>query len=219
MRAAHPASRFFRDVVLATLALVLLAAVGWFVWLYREISRTARVDNAQQADAIAVFGAAEYAGHPSPVLHARLDKALALYQRHLAPVIITLGGGEAGDNGNTEGGAGRDYLLANGVSLGHIIAETTSVDTEQQVERLATLAEANGFRSMDVVSDGTHLFRIQLLCRRAGLTAYTSPRAMLGRIDGLEEAQRIGHEMLSYTSVALGLHVSALHRWLGGHSD
>ena len=72
---------------------------------------------------------------------------------------------------------------------------------------------------MDVVSDGTHLFRIQLLCRRAGLTVYTSPRAMLGHIDGLGRAQRVGHEMLSYTSVALDLHISALHRWLEGRND
>ena len=214
-----PASRFSRHVFFTVLAIVLLGALVWFAWLYRQISLTAGIDDAQKADAIAVFGAAEYAGHPSPVLHARLDKALSLYQRHLAPVIITLGGGASGDNGNTEGGAGRDYLLANGIALNHIIAETTSVDTEQQVERLATLARANGFRTMDVVSDGTHLFRIQLLCRRAGLTVYTSPRATLGHIDGLDKAQRVGHEMLSYTSVALELHISALHRWLEGRND
>ena len=87
------------------------------------------------------------------------------------------------------------------------------------MRRLATLARANDFRTMDVVSDGTHLFRIQLLCRRAGLTVYTSPRAMLGHIDDLDRAQRIGHEMLSYTSVALDLHISALHRWLEGRND
>ena len=214
-----PASRFSRRVFFTVLSAVLLGALVWFVWVYREITLTAGIDNAQRADAIAVFGAAEYAGHPSPVLHARLDKALSLYQRHLAPVIITLGGGSAGDDGNTEGGAGRDYLLANGISLHHIIAETTSVDTEQQVQRLATLARANDFRTMDVVSDGTHLFRIQLLCRRAGLTVYTSPRAMLGHIDDLDRAQRLGHEMLSYTSVALDLHISALHRWLEGRND
>lgn len=214
-----PAMRFSRQFFLTLLGLALLGVLGWFVWLYREISLTAGVDNAREADAIAVFGAAEYAGHPSPVLHARLDKALSLYQRHLAPVIITLGGGAAGDNGNTEGGAGRDYLLANGVPLNHIIAETTSVDTEQQVQRLAVLARANDFRTMDVVSDGTHLFRIQLLCRRAGLAVYTSPRAVLGHIDSLDQAERIGHEMLSYTSVALDLHISALHRWLEGRND
>ena len=211
--------RFSRRMFGTVLGIVLLAALAWFGWLYRQISYTAGVDDAQTADAIAVFGAAEYGGHPSPVLHARLDKALLLYQRGLAPVIITLGGGSAKDAGDTEGAAGRDYLLANGVPGDRIIAETSSVDTEQQVERLAEIADEHNLHTMDVVSDGTHLFRIQLLCRRGGLMVYTSPRARLGHIDDLDKAQRMGHEMLSYTALALNLHISALHRWLEGKSD
>lgn len=201
------------------LALFLLFSVGWLFWIHHEIASMARVDSAQPADAIAVFGAAEYAGRPSPVLHARLDKALALYQKGMAPVIVTLGGGSAKDSGNTEGAAGRDYLLANGVPGDHIIAETTSVDTEQQVDDLAVLAVEHHFHSLDVVSDGTHLFRIALLCHRAGLTVYTSPRPELGHIDDLDRAQRMLHEMLSATSVALNLHFSALHRWLVSKGD
>jgi uncharacterized SAM-binding protein YcdF (DUF218 family) len=207
--------RFLRWLLL----ILLLVAVAWFGWVYREIKFTADIDNAQTADAIAVFGAAEYAGRPSPVLHARLDKAVALYQRGIAPVVITLGGGGDKDSGNTEGGVGRDYLLANGVPYDKIIAETESFDTEQQVENLALIAEREHFRHIVVVSDGTHLFRIALLCRRAGLQVYTSPRAPLGHIDELDEAQRIMHEMLSYTALRFGLHASWMHRWLNGRAD
>ncbi len=207
--------RMFKTVLL----LVVTGTVVWFVWLYRQISFTADVDNAQRADAIAVFGAAEYGGRPSPVLHARLDKALSLYQLGLAPTIITLGGGSTRDDGNTEGAAGRDYLLANGVPLEKIIAETSSVDTEQQVERLVEIANDRNLHTLDVVSDGTHLFRIQLLCRRAGLVVFTSPRAALGNLSWSSRAERMAHEMLSYTSVALNLHISALHRRYEGESD
>lgn len=213
------ARRFGLRLLVRLMILFLIVCAVWFLWLYHEITYTAGIDNAQQADAIAVFGAAEYLGRPSPVLHARLDKALALYQRGLAPVIITLGGGSPRDAGNTEGAAGRDYLLANGVPLDRIIAETTSVDTEQQVQDLAQIADEHDFHTMDVVSDGTHLFRIAMLCHRAGLTVYTSPRAPLGHIDDLDEAQRMTHELLSSTSVALNLHISALHRWLEGKGD
>ncbi len=218
-RSVHGLLEFPKHVFRTVLGIVLLAALVWFVWLYHQISYTAGIDNAQRADAIAVFGAAEYSGRPSPVFHARLDKALALYQRGLAPLIITLGGGSSADAGNTEGGAGRDYLLANGVPLEHIVAETTSVDTEQQVDRLSELADDRNLRSIDVVSDGTHLYRIALLCRRSGLTVYTSPRAALGHLDDLDRVQRILHEMLSSTSVILNLHASALHRWLLGKGD
>ncbi len=213
------AARWFVRLWARLLGLFVILCLCWFVWLHHQISYVAGIDNAQTADAIAVFGAAEYSGRPSPVFHARLDKALSLYNRGLAPVIITLGGGSAKDSGNTEGAAGRDYLLANGVPGDHIIAETTSVDTEQQVDDLSVLAVEHHFHTFNVVSDGTHLFRIALLCRRAGLTVYTSPRALLGHIDDLDRAQRMLHEMLSATSVALNLHISALHRWLESRGD
>jgi len=205
---------FFARLFHACVLLVILAVLGWTGWVYHKIQTTAQIDNAQPADAIAVFGAAEYAGRPSPVLHARLDKAVALYNRDIAPVIITLGGGSDKDSGKTEGGVGRDYLLANGVPYDHIIAETTSIDTEQQVQRLAEIAQRDHFQHIVVVSDGTHLFRIQLLCQRAGLDVYTSPRAPLGHIDELDSAERMTHEILSYTSLRLNLHISWLHRWL-----
>jgi len=199
--------------------LLLLVCVGWFGWVYQQIQAAASVDNAQPADAIAVFGAAEYAGRPSPVLHARLDKAVSLYNHQMAPVIITLGGGSDKDSGLTEGGVGRDYLLANGVPYDRIIAETKSIDTEQQVDRLAAIAAREHFRKIIVVSDGTHLFRIAALCRRAGFDVYTSPRAPLGHIDELDAAQRLMHEMLSYTSLRLDLHLSSMHRWWHGKAD
>ena len=196
------------------LLILLLIVGGWFGWVYLQISQTAHIDNAQTSDAIAVFGAAEYSGRPSPVLHARLDKAVSLYNRGLAPVIITLGGGSDKDSGMTEGGVGRDYLLANGVPFDRIIAETQSIDTEQQVQRLATIATREHFRRIIVVSDGTHLFRIRELCREAGLDVYTSPRPTLGHISNLDLSERYLHEILSYTSLRLHLHASWLHRWL-----
>ena len=205
---------FFTRLFRTCLLLIVLSVLGWAGWVYHGIKSTAQIDNAQTADAIAVFGAAEYAGRPSPVLHARLDKAVALYNRGIAPGIITLGGGGDKDSGKTEGGVGRDYLLANGVPYDRIIAETTSVDTEQQVQRLAEIAREQHFQHIVVVSDGTHLFRIALLCRRAGLDVYTSPRAPLGHIDELDSAERMMHEILSYTSLRLNLHISWLHRWL-----
>jgi uncharacterized SAM-binding protein YcdF (DUF218 family) len=201
------------------LGLVLLVALVWTLWVVHEINAVANQDQAQPADAIAVFGAAEYLGRPSPVLHARLDHVVTLYEHQIAPVIITLGGGSDKDSGNTEGAVGRDYLLANGVPFDKIIAETKSVDTEQQVARLASIARENHFQHIVVVSDGTHLFRIQELCREAGLDVYTSPRPPLGHIGSYDLFMRYMHEVLSYTSLRLGLNASFVHRWLEGKAD
>jgi uncharacterized SAM-binding protein YcdF (DUF218 family) len=189
------------------LALILLAATAWCVWVYLQISAVAGEDDAQPADAIAVFGAAEYSGHPSPVLHARLDHAVELYRKHIAPLVITLGGGTDKDSGNTEGGVGRDYLLANGIPFGSIIAETRSIDTEQQVHRLAAIAHENNLHHIVVVSDATHLFRIRELCKDAGLDVYTSPRPTIGHISNYDLAMRYFHEIVSYTALRLNLNI------------
>lgn len=197
---------FFRRL----LALVLLVGLGWFGWLSYQIHRVAAEDQARTSDAIAVFGAAEYGGRPSPVLHARLDHAVDLFREQMAPLIVTLGGGGTGDAGHTEGAVGRDYLLQHGVPYDRIIAETESVNTEQQVTNLAAIAHERHLNTIVVVSDGTHLFRIRKLCEDAGLIVYTSPRPPLGHIDDVDLAMRYFHEMLSYTALRMHLNMDWL---------
>ncbi len=208
-----------RRFVFAVLLLGVLALSAWSAYVVHRINGVAHQDEAQPADAIAVFGAAEYNGRPSPIYHSRLDHAVALYRKQIAPLIITLGGGGDRDSGKTEGGVGRDYLLAKEVPLTDIIAETHSIDTSEQVQLLAGIARRRHLRHMVVVSDGTHLFRIQQLCRDAGLDVYTSPRPALGHIDDWNLGERYFHEVLSYTMMELHVDPSFLHRWSDGKSD
>jgi len=177
---------------------VLLAAVGWVIWVDQQIRYYADRNEARPADAIAVFGAAEYDGRPSPVLRARLDNALALYEEKLAPLVITLGGGDPTDR-HSEGGVGHDYLMAHGVPDAAIIAETESSNTEESAKRLAVIARANGLKRIVVVSDGTHLFRVHALCAALGLDVYTSPRPEARGLSRWDAFQRLAHEILSYT--------------------
>lgn len=203
-----------------TLVIVLLLIAGvWFTSLYMRIDHVAAEDQAQPSDAIAVFGAAQYVGHPSPVFHARLDKVVSLYQRGMAPMIITLGGSADGRTGQTEGGVGRDYLLAQGIPYDHIIAETESISTEQQTEILADIARQRGWKRVIVVSDGTHLFRIRELCRQQGLNVLTSPRAPYGNLSGWGHFQRVAHEMLSYTFLRMHIEAGWAKRWMEGRED
>jgi uncharacterized SAM-binding protein YcdF (DUF218 family) len=175
----------------------MLCIVGWFLWVYGQIHFYATHDEARPADAIAVFGAAEYDGRPSPVLRARLDHALALYRERLAPLLITLGGG--GDAHDSEGGVGHDYLLAHEVPENQIIAETQSTNTEESAARLAAIARENHFNRILAVSDGTHLFRIRALSASMGLTVFTSPRPEARPLGFWDSARRLMHEMFSYT--------------------
>ncbi len=178
-------------------ALLVVAALIWCRWVYVQIEHYAAQDQAVPSDAIAVFGAAEYDGRPSPVFRARLDHAESLYSRGIAPLIITLGG-DGGDQ-FSEGAVGEQYLEGVGVPESDIIAETESTSTDQSVHRLAVIARTNHLRKIVVVSDATHLFRIHQICSANGLDVLTSPRPRVPIEGKTDETERVEHEILSYT--------------------
>ena len=185
--------------------LCLLAGAGaWCRWVYVQIESYAHQDQAAPADAIGVLGAAEYDGRPSPVYRARLDHALELYHRGIAPLIITLGG--PGGDQYTEGSVGEGYLISRGVPEQAIIAETESRNTEESARRIAVIARVNGLHRLVVVSDDTHMFRIHAICAAEGLDVLTSPRPRPAFEDRTLETERIAHEILSYTFWRLHLH-------------
>jgi uncharacterized SAM-binding protein YcdF (DUF218 family) len=201
------ASKRRRPVLLWALILFMVlaaGAAGWCRWVYVQIESYASQDQAAPSDAIAVFGAAEYDGKPSPVFRARLDHALTLYRRGIAPLIVTLGGN--GGDQYSEGGVGREYLEGQGVAEQAIIAETESRTTEDSARRIAVIARANGLRRLVIVSDQTHLFRIHEICAADGLNVLTSPRPRVGVEGESEEFERVAHEILSYTFWRLDLH-------------
>lgn len=177
---------------------VVLGAGIWCRWVYVQIERYAVLDQAAPSDAIVVFGAAEYDGRPSPVFRARLDHARVLYERGIAPLIVTLGGSLIGDK-HSEGGVGREYLMGAGVPESAIIAETQSRSTSESARRTAIIARANGFRRLVIVSDGTHMFRIHEICAADGLNVLTSPRPRTGLESASQNKDAMWHEILTYT--------------------
>jgi uncharacterized SAM-binding protein YcdF (DUF218 family) len=141
----------------------------------REIEQESLVDEARPADAIIVLGAAEYRGRPSPVLEARLNHALLLYLRGLAPRVITTGGA-GGDPVFTEGSVGRTYLTQHGVPPEAIVVEREAETTAQSVAAVVEIMRRMNLRSAIVVSDGYHIFRVKKMLESSGLKVYGSPR-------------------------------------------
>jgi uncharacterized SAM-binding protein YcdF (DUF218 family) len=176
---------------------LLLAMVCYVVAVYRGILLQASTDEQRAADAIVVFGAAEYVGHPSPVYKARLDHAAQLYHRGLADLVITTGG--PGDSRFNEGVVGREYLKRLGIPDSQLVAETQSSDTAQSARRVATIMRANGLKTCLAVSDAYHLFRIKKMLGREGLTVYTSPRPNSKPQTFWKRQESAFHEIGSYT--------------------
>jgi len=155
------------------LGLVAMATLyGWS--LYRDIRNLAVRDDAHKADAIVVLGAAQYNGHPSPVLKARLDHALALYKRGYARAIITTGSYGLDPN-FSEAHVGTEYLVQQGVKANHIITEQGSVTTRDSIRASVALMQSKGWKNALVVSDGFHMYRLKRMFEDAGIVAYTSP--------------------------------------------
>src|SRR5580658_2340944 len=144
----HPRRRW----LLRLEALGLAALAAFLTVTGIRIAREGSLQELHPADAIVVFGAAEYAGHPSPVLRARLDHAFDLFRQGIAPAVITTGGA-ASDPSFSEGGVGSNYLEHRGIPERSLIAETQGSDTAQSAVRVAVVMRANGLHSCVAVSD------------------------------------------------------------------
>jgi uncharacterized SAM-binding protein YcdF (DUF218 family) len=156
---------------------VILALAAEVAHVAERIAHQSTVDEAQPADIILVLGAAEYRGKPSPVLRARLDHALMLYKKGLAPRILTTGGA-GGDPIYTEGDVGRSYLVSRGVPSEAIVVDPEGASTAYSTASAAEIMRRMGLKSCIVVSDGYHIFRAKRMLQASGVKVYGSPRSL-----------------------------------------
>src|SRR5579859_754886 len=178
--------------------LLILLPVCFATVVYWRIVQQAGRDEARPADAIVVFGAAEYDGRPSPVYKARLDQAAQLYHRGLAPMVI-ITGGSGNDPRFSEGVVGREYLKTLGIPDNELIAETQSPDTAESARRVAKIMSVNGMHTCLAVSDSYHIFRIKQMLGREGVAVYGAPRPNSRPQDFWKRQESLWHEIGSYT--------------------
>ena len=165
-RALAIARRVLTVIVVTMFVLWASSAAAVLVWSSRDEARPAQV--------IVVLGAAQYAGKPSPVLRARLDHALDLWDRHLASLLILTGGTGAGDT-TSEAAVGRNYARKHGVPDSAILVENEGRTTSESMRAVAGMLEVRGLQTALLVSDPFHMLRLRILARRFGFTPYTSP--------------------------------------------
>ena len=174
--AAKAAAQAKRVVATIRRALTVAVVIVFAVWLVSvsAVVMWSKRDEARPAQAIVVLGAAQYAGKPSPVLRARLDHALDLWNRHLASMLILTGGTGAGDT-TSEAAVGRTYVRKRGVPDSAILEENEGRTTSESMRAVAGMLEVRGLQSALLVSDPFHMLRLRILARRFGFTPYTSP--------------------------------------------
>lgn len=157
-------------LVASTIATLIVFWAGWMaavlVWSI--------LDQARPAESIVVLGAAQYDGRPSPVLRARLDHAVELWNHRLATIVILTGGRGNGDT-TSEAAVGRRYVRRHGVPEGAILLENEGRTTRESLQAVSRILKDRGMKSAILVSDPFHMLRLWILSRRFGFTAYTSP--------------------------------------------
>ena len=173
--------------------------VLYLVVTFAQVWKAARDDQARPAQAIVVFGTAQYNGRPSPVLAARLDHAVELYRRKLAPVIVVTGGGRPGDR-VTEATASADYLLRQGVPDEDVLREVSGTSSWQSLAAAAHFLEERSIDDVLLVSDPFHSLRIRAMASELGLEGRSSP-TRTSPIRGMSEAQYMARETVA---VAVG---------------
>ena len=154
-------------VIVAVIVFLILYVAVHIWWVARE-------DQHPRSDAIVVLGASQYNGTPSPVFAARLDHAVTLYDEHVAPHIVTVGGKEPGDV-YTEAGSGKTYLVAHGVPRSAIIAVPVGRDTLSSLRAVDLQFKAHHWTSAVLVTDPWHCLRSRTMARYLGIKADTSP--------------------------------------------
>jgi uncharacterized SAM-binding protein YcdF (DUF218 family) len=180
-------------------AVLVAALVAYLCVTFVQVWLASRHDGAHKAQAIVVFGAAQYNGRPSAVLKARLDHAADLYRRHLAPVVVVTGGRLPGDR-FTEATASADYLHTKGVPDNDILREVSGHSSWQSLAAAAAFLKARQITSVILVSDPFHSLRIANMAAELGLDASASPTRS-SPISGLSATEYMGREAVA---VAVG---------------
>ena len=175
-------------------ALVGLVLVGYLAVTFVQVYRAKDHDGARPADAIIVLGAAQYDGVPSPVLLDRLDHALELYRDGVADRIVLTGGRQEGDR-FTEATAGYNYLRRQGLPDEALLREVHGHNTYESLAASARFLRVQDRRSVVLVTDGYHAYRVGAIARDLGLDATVSPTAT--RLSGTRELRHIVRETVA----------------------
>ncbi len=157
-----------RTVILLLLAAGILCygALVAFVY-YQEVHVPV---SQEKADALIVLGAqVQPSGEPSVQLAWRLEAAIEVYRQNPAPIVVS--GGQGSDEPRPEGEVMRDWLMERGVPGEHILVDSVSANTLQNIRQAVSLLEGMQVQHVRIITSDYHLPRALAIARDEGLSA------------------------------------------------
>ena len=120
-------------------------------------------------DAIIVLGCGLAGDRVTPLLAARLDRAIRLYEREATPPLLVVSGGRGPGEATTEAAAMDEYLRSRGIPEDRIRREERATTTEENLEFSTELLGGARPQRVLAVTSNYHVFRTAVECRRLGL--------------------------------------------------
>ena len=187
-------------LALKILGVVLAVGLIYIGVTFAQVWMTSHANDPHHADAILVFGTAANYLTPAPDLQARLERAVALYQAGLAPIIAVTGGKRAGDR-YTEGQISAMWLEGspNNVPKSAIIVGS-GADSWDNVGSVAPELRSRSVRSVLVVTDGFHEDRAMAIASSYGFSPSPTP----SQHSPIRGAAEVGYLIKESVEVAVG---------------
>ena len=157
--------------VIATVLLVVIVLplyVGGRVWY------TANHTEPVKSDAIVVLGAAQFDGVPSPVLEARLLEAKRIFEKELAPRILTVGSRAPGDR-TTEAASGFYWLVDQGIEKKFVDSIPYGRDTFDSTKSYVDVMKKLNLKTAIIVTDQYHCLRAVTMAEDLKISATCAP--------------------------------------------
>jgi vancomycin permeability regulator SanA len=158
--------RFIATVLLVIIVLPLY--VGGRVWY------TANHTDPVKSDAIVVLGAAQFDGVPSPVLEARLLEAKRIFEKKLAPRILTVGSRAPGDR-TTEAASGFSWLVNQVIAKKYVDSIPYGRDTFDSTKSYVNVMKKLNLKTAIIVTDQYHCLRAVTMASDLGISATCAP--------------------------------------------
>ncbi|HFI0794985.1 TPA: YdcF family protein [Streptococcus suis] len=171
-------------------------------------------------DYVVVLGAGLIGDKVTPLLASRIEKGIAIYQKHPGSKLI-MSGGQGPDELIAEGQAMANYALEKGVPAEDILIENQSTNTEENLKFSYALMKSGS--RFALVTNYYHVFRALLLARKLKIKCigygaktkfYFSLNAFIREFVGYVVMSRKAHLVfLSIVSVLylLGMIISLMH--------
>ena len=200
MKVLRTAVRVLARIVTGIIALSVL--LGWYAAM--TVFLFSLRDETRSADTAVVLGAAVWGDRPSPVFRERINHAIQLYHDGTVQTL-TFTGGVGNRDELAEAEVGRNYAIARGVDPAHILLETTSTSTYENLRNARQVALQNGVETFLIVSTPNHMRRALAVADDLGMEAYSSPTRSIRWINSATRTFSYVREVVAFSAYLLNL--------------